>query len=166
MSDQTWKTYEEVATYLLNQFATQFGVGRFDGKQLVAGESGTRWEIDAKGFTEDESHFIIVECKRYTHRGVPQDIVAALAWRIRDTGAAGGILVSPVGLQSGARLVAEKTGIIEVKMTSNSTTTDYVLSFLNRVCAGVSNLVAFSDHLSAVARDADGNVVWVGQSKH
>lgn len=166
MPDQTWKTYEEVATYLLNQFATQFGVGRFDGKQLVAGESGTQWEIDAKGFTENGSHFIVVECKRYTRRGVPQDIVAALAWRLRETGASGGILVSPIGFQSGARLVAEKAGIIEVKLTPNSTTTDYVLSFLNRVCAGVSDGFALSDHLSAVAKDADGNIVWVGQLKH
>ncbi|WP_233842830.1 hypothetical protein [Dyella sp. 2HG41-7] len=166
MQEQAWKTYEEVAAYLLNQFATQFGVGRFDGKQLITGDSGTQWEIDAKGFTEGRSYFIVVECKRYSARGVAQDVAASLAWRIQDTGASGGILVSPVGLQSGARLVADKAGIIEVRLAPNSTNKDYVLSFLNRVCVGVSDRAAVTDRLSAIARDEDGNVIWVGQSKH
>ncbi len=49
MSEKRWKTYEEVAQFLLNRVADQFGVGRFEGKQVMPGESGTTWEIDAKG---------------------------------------------------------------------------------------------------------------------
>ena len=114
MSTKRWKTYEEVAAYLLNQFAEHFGVGKFEGKQIVAGDSGTEWEIDAKGCSDDGIKFLVVECKRHTKSGISQAITAALAWSIQDTGASGGILVSPFGLQEGAEKVATKAGIVEV----------------------------------------------------
>lgn len=44
-----WKSYEEVATYLLNQFAEHFGLERVEAKQDVVGlRSKTAYEI-AKG---------------------------------------------------------------------------------------------------------------------
>jgi hypothetical protein len=51
MSDnpKPWRTYEEVAQYLLNEFAAHFGLGHVEGKQVVPGQSGADWEIDAKG---------------------------------------------------------------------------------------------------------------------
>ena len=70
MAEKLWYTYEEVATYLLNQVAEHFGVGRFEGKQVVSGDSGTEWEIDAKGCSDDGSRVIVVECKRHTKSGV------------------------------------------------------------------------------------------------
>ncbi len=62
----TWRSYEEVAQYLLSQFAEHFRLGHVEGKQIVAGASGTSWEIDAKGIRRDDEGFVIVECKRYT----------------------------------------------------------------------------------------------------
>ena len=32
-----WKSYEEVAQYLLNEFAAAFELGRVEGKQIVPG---------------------------------------------------------------------------------------------------------------------------------
>ncbi|MCJ8503163.1 hypothetical protein [Desulfatitalea alkaliphila] len=156
-----WKSYEEVAAYLLNQFAEHFGLGRFEGKQVVAGECGTEWEIDAKGFSDDGSHFIVVECKRHTKSGINQTITAGLAWIIRDTGASGGILVSPIGLQEGAKKVAAKAGIHEVLLDPNSTTTDYVLKFLHHVCLGFSDIVNLNvtDSLTIAVKDKNGNIV-------
>lgn len=161
MAEKHWETYEEVAAYLLNQFAEHFGVGRFEGKQLVAGDSGTQWEIDAKGLAADGGHFIVVECKRHTKSGINQAITGALAWSIQDAGASGGVLVSPVGLQDGAKKVAAKAGIVEVVLDENSTTTDYVLKFLNRVCLGFSDTVNvnITDSLSIIIKDKDGNVI-------
>lgn len=47
MSQQTrWRSYEQVARYLLDQIAEHFGLGRVEGKQIVPGASGTRWEIE------------------------------------------------------------------------------------------------------------------------
>ena len=62
-----WESYEQVGTYLLDQFAAEFGLDRVKAKQEVPGQrSGTSWEIDAKGVTEDGKGFFIVECRRYT----------------------------------------------------------------------------------------------------
>ncbi len=115
-----------------------FGLGRVEGKQIVAGTSGTRWEIDAKGLRRDDEGFVIVECKRYTKQGVSQEKIAGLAFRIQDTGAAGAIVVSPLPLQSGAKIVAESQGITHIQLSDDSTTTDYVLRFLERTFYGVS----------------------------
>lgn len=159
MSTKQWKSYEEVATHLLNQFAKHFDLGRFEGKQIIAGESGTEWEIDAKGCSDDGNHFIVVECKRYTKYGVSQAITGGLAWSIQDMGASGGILVSPIGLQEGAKKVAAKAGIQEVILDQNSTTTDYVLRFLNHVCVGFSDTVKIRDEVTITVKDKDGNII-------
>lgn len=159
MADKQWKSYEEVAAHLLDTFAEHFGLGRFEGKQVVPGESGTEWEIDAKGCSEDGETFVVVECKRYTKAGISQAITSALAWSIQDTGAFGGILVSPIGLQAGARKVAARAGIHEVILTQDSTTTDYMLKFLNEVFLGVSEKVNVTESLTITIHDQDGNVV-------
>jgi hypothetical protein len=33
-----WESYEQVGTYLLNQFAAEFGLDRVEGKQHVPGQ--------------------------------------------------------------------------------------------------------------------------------
>lgn len=73
--------------------------------------------------------FIIIECRMYTTSKLKQEDVGALAYRIIDTGAAGGIVVSPLGLQEGAAKVAAAENIQTVYMDEDSTTTDYFLRF-------------------------------------
>ena len=116
-----WKTYEQVAQFLLNEMAAQFGLGRVEGKQIIPGDSGTNWEIDAKGVRAGDEGCVIIECRRYTKDRVPQDEVGGLAYRIRDSGAAGGIVVSPLGLQHGSALVAAHSGIRSVRLAPDST---------------------------------------------
>lgn len=156
-----WEKYEEVAAYLLNQFAEEFDLGRVEGKTLVPGQSGTDWELDARGWAEDGNKFVVVECKNHSKAGISQAITASLAFVIRDTGASGGILVSPMGLQAGGKKVAASADIIEVVLRSESTTTDYVIEFLNKIHAGFSDTVNVSvgEHITIVARDEAGNVV-------
>jgi hypothetical protein len=56
-----WKSYEEVATYLLDQFAGEFGLERVEGKQVIRGlQSGTNWEIDAKGGRQNNTGFVML----------------------------------------------------------------------------------------------------------
>lgn len=91
-----WMRYEEVATYLLNRFAKEFGLKFVEGKQHIQGQrSGTTWEIDAKGIAEGDEGFFLVECRRYITSKQSQEKTGALAYRIIDTGAVGGIIVSP-----------------------------------------------------------------------
>ena len=136
---EAWETYEEVAVYLLDQIASELGLERVEGKQDVYGSrSSTSWEIDGKGVKVGGAGFVIIECRRYTKDRQNQEKVAALAYRITDTGASGAILVSPLGFQAGARKVAAAEGIEEILLDAYSTRTDYMLRFLNKVMAGIS----------------------------
>jgi hypothetical protein len=146
----TWQSYEQVAQYLLNQFAEHFGLGHVEGKQIIPGASGTDWEIDAKAVRADGQGLLVVECRRLTTSRLKQENLAAMAWRITDTGAAGGIVVSPLDLQAGAQKVAAHADIIHVKLDPASTTTDYILRHLNDLFVGVSTTLGLRDSVSVV----------------
>ncbi len=136
---RSWQSYEEVARYLLNRIASEFGLDRVEGKQSIAGQaSGTSWEIDAKGVASDGVGFVIIEARRYPRTRLSQEQVAAIAYRIQDTGAAGGIVVSPLPLQAGAAKVAKSAGVIHVQLDAASNTERYILKFLNNVMIGLS----------------------------
>lgn len=133
-----FETYEQVALFLLNQFAEHFGLNRVEGKQILPGRSGTNWKIDGKGLKMGNEGFIIVECRRYTTSRPNQESLGGIAYRILDTAAEGGIIVTPLGIQKGAAMVANAVNIVSVRLDGNSTSTDYVLQFLNRVMIGGS----------------------------
>ena len=141
---QDWERYEHTAQYLLNEFAMHFGLGEVKGKQVVPGESGTEWEIDAKGVRIDGEGFLVVECRRWKSK-LTQGDLAELAYKIGDTGAQGGILVAPVGLQRGAQKIAAHESIYHVILDKESTTEAYVIEFLGKVIMGFSENVAVSD---------------------
>ena len=148
-----FETYEQVATFLLNEFAVHFGLTHVESKQELRGhESDATWEIDAKGVKEDGQGFVIIECRRYTTSKLKQEAIGGLAYRIRDTGAAGGIVVTPLELQAGAAKVASAEGIVAVRLDPSSTTSDYVLRFLNKVMIGVSLSLAASADLQMSAQ--------------
>jgi hypothetical protein len=155
-----WLTYEEVARYLLNQIADKFGVSHVEGKQKVVGKrSGTEWEIDAKGVNLSDGIFFIVECRRYTTSKQCQDKMGGLAYRILDTGAAGGILVSPLGLQEGAEKVAAAENIHNVTLDKNSTTENYILKFLNEIRIGRSDHMTLIDSIAIKLFDSNEKVI-------
>ena len=143
-----WETYEEVARYLLEQFKDKFGLELVEGKQDISGkQSRTNYEIDGKGVKEGYKGFIIIECKRYTKSRIRQSTIQSLAYQIIDTGAKGGIIVSPLGLQEGASKIAEAENIVSVHLSPNSTTTKFILSFLNEIMLGTFDNVAVHDEV-------------------
>jgi len=152
-----WESYEEVARELIRRFKTDFGLSDVEGKQDIPGSSGTTWEIEAKGIKEGNSGFIIVECRRYVKSRLKQESVAGLAFRITDTGASGGIIVTPIGLQEGAQKVAQSTGIETVILTPDSTTTDFVMRYLQKIMVGISERVTIKDsvHVEVIRAKKD-----------
>src|SRR5258706_10891067 len=89
-----WLSYEKVAQYLLGQFASHFGLGRVEGKQIVPGKrSGSKWEIEAKGVKGGGEGFLIIECRRYTKSRLNQESLGGLEIRPLDTEEDGGIVV-------------------------------------------------------------------------
>lgn len=147
--ETTWKSYEEVAAYLLDQNAHEFGLKRVEGKQTIHGRrSGTSWKIDAKGIREGNEGFVIIECKRYTTSKLNQEKLGGLAWRIKDTGTDGGIIVSPLGIQKGAAKIATSENILNVQLDANSTPTVFAMKFLNKLMIGIEERVRLGDSAS------------------
>ena len=105
-SPKKWLSYEEVATEILGRIKEELGLATVEGKQSASGSSGTDWELDAKGIKDETGAFVVIECRRHTTSRLKQAAVASLAWCIQDTGASGGFIVSPMGLQEGASKVA------------------------------------------------------------
>ncbi|HEY4238339.1 MAG TPA: hypothetical protein VGM88_00910 [Kofleriaceae bacterium] len=116
-------------------------------------------ELRTKGVRVGGAGFVIVECRRYTTSRQTQERMGGLAYRIIDTGAAGGIIVSPLGLQEGAEKIASAENVVSVCLDENSTRTDYVMSFLSNVMVGLSDTVTISESLEVVVKDRDGNVI-------
>ena len=144
-----WQSYEEVATYLLNQCAREFGLSKVEGKQSVPGlRSQTEWEIDAKGVSEGNEGFVIIECRRYTTSKQNQEKMGSLAWKILDTGAQGGIIVSPLGLQVGAQKVARAARIVNVQLSPDSTPYEFAMQFLNKIFLGIQDQISLHDEVS------------------
>ena len=148
MSDKKeWRTYEQVAQDPIGTVCKSFWARGIEGKQLVPGASGTNWEIEAKGIKIGDEGIVLIECRRHTKSKLSQEQLGRMAFRIKDTGAQGGIIVSPLGLQKGAELVAAHENIIQVILDAKSTTTEYVMRFLNNIFVGVSAELSFKSSL-------------------
>lgn len=157
-TQQSWKSYEDVARYFLNRFRQEFGLERVDPKQKIAGSSGTSWEIDAKGLREgDNSAIMLIECRQHRSKRLNQEAVGGLAYRIIDTGASGGIIISPIPMQDGARKVAEANNIVHVQLGPDSSPENFAISFFNKIFVGITERVTISDNVSVVITDKDGN---------
>lgn len=77
--------------------------------------------------------------------------MGGFAYKIGDLDAAGGIIVTPLGVQEGGRKLAEYEGIEIVHLDANSTMTDFVLEFLEKVIAGRSAKLSGTGTLAAEA---------------
>jgi hypothetical protein len=129
-----WRRYEQVAAHILNDVAAHFGFKQVEGKQSIPGRrSRTEYEIEAKGVSEDGQTFVIIECRRYTTSKLKQEHLGAVAYRILDTGAAGGIVVTPLGLQEGGKKVAAAENIIPVRLSLDATPEQFAVEFLGNV---------------------------------
>ena len=130
--------YEEAAAFVLDHFKDYFGLANVEGKQKLKGESGTDWEVDAKGVKADGESFIIVECKRYPKRRINQSIMAAAVYSAKDTGAAGLITVSPLDPQKGARIIAKHDQVVHVTLNAEATPQSFAVGFFDKLFAVAS----------------------------
>lgn len=134
----SWEIYEDAARKVLFNLRKKLGLSEIEMKQVLAGKSGTKWEIDAKAWVEGSQNFLVVEARRYTGSRLSQEAVAALAFRISDVGATGGIVVSPLPLQRGAKKVAASSGIEHIRLTADSTPEMYLAEYLGKKFHGVT----------------------------
>ena len=132
-----WRDYEEVSEFLINQLRQEFGMQRVEGKQKSIGvDTGTEWEVEAKGVSQDGNGIIIIECRRYTTSRQNQEKIAGMTYRIIDTKAQGGIMISPLGFQKGAEKIAKANNIVSVMIDSNSTPQRFAVDFMHKLFLG------------------------------
>jgi hypothetical protein len=77
--------------------------------------------------------------------------MGALAYRITDVGAEGGIVVTPIGVQEGGEIVAKSAGIEVIHLNADATPTDFVIRFLEKVVHGASANLGATGTLTAEA---------------
>jgi hypothetical protein len=148
----TWLVYEEAARKVLSDLRQALGLARVEGKQTLHGASGADWEVDATAWRTGSDGFLLIEVRRQTSGGVKQEAIAGVAHRIQDVSAAGGIIVSPLPLQRGAKLVAASADICHVTLSAESTTEKYIAEFMGRrfLGASVTESVNATDSANAV----------------
>ena len=160
MAIQTFEIYESVSVILLSRFKRVLEFKRVEGKQRAFGASGTRWQLDAKVFKRNRAVFLIVEVKRHTKKKISQAIVGSLVAAIRDTGAVGGLVVSPHGMQKGATMLAKANNIKAVQLTADSTSTDYLMESCQNAWRGISETIPpVRDSALITMIDSSGRVV-------
>lgn len=133
-----WASYEELGRILLEKWGDVLGLelARVEGKQKLVGKSGMQWTVDAKAVRSGDEAILVVECRRYTTSRLKPEAIGALAYRISDVGASGGIVVTPIGVQRGGQLIAEAENIHVVHLDAETTTSGYLLQFLGNVIVG------------------------------
>jgi hypothetical protein len=150
MARTSWQQYQALAAHLLDRFAKDFGLEKVEVGQSVPGSrSRTTWALDAKGTVIDGTGFVIVEARQYRTKRQVQEQLAALAYRILDTGASGAIVVSPLGFQDGAALVAAAENVISVELSPDSTSDEFAMKFLNRLYVGLAERATAQDTVSS-----------------
>ena len=134
----SWKIYEDAARQVLVDIRQLLGLSSVEGKQTLNGKSGTNWELDARAWREGADGFLVIEVRRRTSGGLKQEEIAAIAYRIQDVGASGGVVVSPLPLQKGAKIVAANADIAHVLLSPESTTESYLAEFMGRRFLGAT----------------------------
>ncbi len=155
LENQTdWKKYEEYTRAILNDervkkyLEENFNLPdiKIQSKQKFTGKSGTEWEVDGYGY--DDNYLILIECKQYKSEiRVDQNLLAAFAYIIKDVRAKYGIIVTTVGLQSGAKKVADAENIRLIEVHQNSTDENFFVRFPEHN----QSVAAFTDKIGGIS---------------
>ena len=94
MAQSAWLAYEAAARKVLTYMREVLGISVVEGKQSVPGKNSPGWELDAKAWLENSTGFLVIEARRHTTSRLSQEAVAAIAYRMSDVGAAGGIVLT------------------------------------------------------------------------
>ena len=146
---KNWERYEEVVQQILGHLRTELGFASVEGKGKQPGASGTEWEADAICYRQGDGKMILVECKHWSRR-IDQRTMGQFAFSINDSGAAGGLLVTPIGYQEGAAKVANASKIGMATLNPDATDREYALRIAERLFIGIADRIHFTDVATAV----------------
>ncbi len=139
-----WLEYENAARTVVVRLRGVLGIGQVEGKQRIVGASGATWEFDAIAWSDGANNMLVVEARRHTTSRLKQEHIAALAFRVQDVGASGGIVATPLPMQVGANTVAASANIRHILLAPESTPETYLARYLEQSYRGIT----FADSLS------------------
>jgi NADH pyrophosphatase NudC (nudix superfamily) len=160
--------YAQVARRILDNLREQLGFERVEGKQAFPGSHGRDWSIDVSCYRAGDGALIIVECRRHTSSRIKQEEMGAFAYRIQSIGAAGGLMVTPLGFQAGARAIASLERIATATLNADATEEEFVLTIADQVFRGlkvsdqghgvdtVRSIIRICDHCNTELTSSDG----------
>ncbi len=103
---RTWERYEDVARQLIDDIKSSLGLSMVNpDKKEFPKKDGGICEIDVSAYDMSDGKLVLVECRNKNKR-LPQEEVHGFAYRIQQTNAKRGIIVTPIGLQKGAIIAA------------------------------------------------------------
>jgi predicted helicase len=157
--ERKWETYEEVARQLISDVRDYLKLGRIEEKQKVKGYiTNTEWEVDVVAYNVDDGKLVLVECKHKSKSTLSQESLAGFAYRIKDTNADHGIIVTTIGLQEGAEKIAKAEKITLIRLDYNSTSENYIAQIANQIFIKMTDRVKMSDCVEMKLYDKDGNL--------
>jgi RecB family endonuclease NucS len=130
----SWRNYEATIRSLIDKLRSvknQLNLIKIEPKTKINGVSGTIWEIDGIGYDADDN-LVPIECKLRSKYKISQSILASFAYIIKDIGATRGIIVTPIGLQKGAKKIAEHENIEVITLNQNATSNEFDLVLPDR----------------------------------
>jgi Restriction endonuclease len=138
------KKYEEYTSLILNDSRVQDTLTKYIGTvnikvkslanlgledwNLRGKKTGCIWNVDGFGY-DINGERVLIECKHSSSRKIEQNELAAFTYIIQDVGAKTGIIVTTLGLQSGAKQIAKSENIGLVVLDYNSTDKNFKITF-------------------------------------
>lgn len=123
---QTWEKYEDVVRQVIDDIKSYLGLSIVNpDKKAFSKKDGGMCEIDVSAYDMGDGKLVLVEC-RNKNKPLPQEEVHGFAYRIQQTNAKRGIIVTTIGFQEGARIAANGARIGLVRLEPNSTPDNYI----------------------------------------
>lgn len=136
---QEWETYEDVARQLIDDIKIYLGLSLVnEDKREFKKNDGGKCEIDISAYDLSDGKLVLVECRKKKKR-LSNEEIDGFAYRIQQTNAKRGIIVTPLGLQQGARIAADGAKISLIRLDENSNKENYIARITQQIFLKVTD---------------------------
>ena len=134
-----WERYEDVARQLIDDIKFHLGLSLVnEDKRKFKKNDGGECEVDVSAYDMSDEKLVLVECRK-KKESLSQEEVHGFAYRIQQTNAKRGIIVTTIGLQQGARIAADGAKITLIRLDGNSTKEEYIAKITQQIFVKVTD---------------------------
>lgn len=133
MSKKEWERYEDVARQVIDDIKSHLGLSLVNEDKIeFKKKDGGKCEIDISAYDMSDGKLVLVESRK-KNKSLNQEEVHGFAYRIQQTGAKRGIIVTTIGLQQGAQIAADGAKITLIRLNEGSTKEEYVAKITQQI---------------------------------